>query len=281
MSRRRDLERHHQSLAEMREIINSMKSLAYMETRKLSRFLPAQRSVVKSIEQMATDFLSFHPEIPREESASVPMYLLIGTERGFCGNLNQALIEKLATISKAHADVQPRLLAIGHKLHGLLEDDRRVVARIEGASVAEEVDSVLQHLVHELASHQSTGVSLTLTAIYPTEDGTREKRLLPPFQDQLGSAPNHSDPPLLNLPVEQLMLDLTDHYLFAILHQLFYASLLLENRRRMVHLEGAVRFLDDKSSELNRKCNALRQEEIIEEIEVILLSTSGLADQTL
>jgi len=40
------------------------------------------------------------------------------------------------------------------------------------------------------------------------------------------------------------------------------------------HLEGAVRHLDDRSSALRRKCNALRQEEIIEEIEIILLSAS-------
>jgi len=39
-------------------------------------------------------------------------------------------------------------------------------------------------------------------------------------------------------------------------------------------LEGAVKHLDDKSEELSRQCNALRQEEIIEEIEVILLSSS-------
>jgi F-type H+-transporting ATPase subunit gamma len=40
------------------------------------------------------------------------------------------------------------------------------------------------------------------------------------------------------------------------------------------HLEGAVRSLDDSSAELRRKCNALHQQEIIEEIEVILLNTS-------
>jgi len=34
--------------------------------------------------------------------------------------------------------------------------------------------------------------------------------------------------------------------------------------------------MEDKSAELLRECNALRQEEIIEEIEVILLSASDL-----
>ena len=66
------------------------------------------------------------------------------------------------------------------------------------------------------------------------------------------------------------------HNLFAILHKIMYVSLMTENVRRMQHLEGAAHHLDDKSAELLRKCNALRQEEIIEEIEVILRSASDL-----
>ena len=49
-----------------------------------------------------------------------------------------------------------------------------------------------------------------------------------------------------------------------------------ENHRRMTLLEGAVRRLDDESTELARRYNMLRQEEIIEEIEVILLSTADV-----
>jgi F-type H+-transporting ATPase subunit gamma len=40
-----------------------------------------------------------------------------------------------------------------------------------------------------------------------------------------------------------------------------------------------VRRLDDEAEDLTRKCNALRQEEIVEEIEVILLSASSLVDR--
>jgi hypothetical protein len=42
-----------------------------------------------------------------------------------------------------------------------------------------------------------------------------------------------------------------------------------ENLRRVRHPEAAVRHLDDRSAALLRACNALRQEEIIEEIELI------------
>jgi len=59
-------------------------------------------------------------------------------------------------------------------------------------------------------------------------------------------------------------------------YEIFYTSLLAENHQRVQHLEGAVKHLDDESAKLRRQINARRQEEIIEEIEVILLSAASL-----
>jgi F-type H+-transporting ATPase subunit gamma len=278
MSRRRELEHHRHSLGEIREIMNSMKTLAYMETRKLARFLPAQQTVVKSIEAMAADFLSFHPGIPAEAAETMPVFLMIGTERGFCGDINRALMDRLAAVRHAEKAVQPRLLAVGHKLHPLLEDGDRVAAFVDGASTAEEVPAVLKRLVHELSLLQSGGLSLTLYGIYHDDNGIAMNRLLPPFQHQLHTPPSHPHPPLMNISAEELLIDLTDHYLLAALHQILYTSLMVENRRRVTHLEGAVKHMDEESSDLMRQCNRLRQEEIIEEIEVILLSSAKLDD---
>ena len=278
MSRRRDLEHHRHSLGEIREIMNSMKNLAYMETRKLARFLPAQQAVVKSIETMAADFLSFHPGILAEAAETAPVFLMIGTERGFCGDFNHALMDRLATVTQAETAAQPRLLAVGHKLHPLLEEDDRVAAFVEGASVVEEVPAVLQRLVNELASLQGRHFGLSLYGIYHDDNGIAVNRLLPPFQQQSNDPLSYADPPLMNLPAEELLIDLTDHYLLAALHRMLYTSLMVENRRRVTHLEGAVKHMDEESNELTRQCNTLRQEEIIEEIEVILLSSASLDD---
>ena len=62
------------------------------------------------------------------------------------------------------------------------------------------------------------------------------------------------------------------------MHELLYVSLMTENHRRMMHLEGAVKHLDEESDKLARQYNALRQEEITEEIEIILLSAGYAAE---
>ena len=279
MTRRRTLERHRHSLAEIRSIMNSMKTLAYLETRKLARFLDAQHAVVRTIEAAAADLLGFHPEILPEAQQTTPVFLLFGADRGFCGDFNHALLRQLESSLQAQPAGDPTLLAIGRKLHTLLDRDARVVARVEGASVVEEIGSVLNRLADDIITLQVQHGVLEVFCIYHgSEDGVVMQRLLPPFQGMPGRPPPWPHPPILNLSPAALLSELIDQYLFAALHAMLYTSLMLENQHRVTHLDGAVKHLDDQSAELAKQCNALRQEEIIEEIEVILLSAASLGE---
>jgi len=279
VSRRRDVELHRRSLNEIREIMNSMKTLAYLETRKLGRFLPAQQRVVDGIEAMAADFLHFHPDALPASSSGYPVCLLVGTERGFCGDFNKALLTRLDTLrdelpgAGPSATPGPAVIALGHKLHALLDGVPGVAALLPGASVAEEVANVLPALVEILAGLHAEHGALTLYALYHQNDTMAADRLLPPFQSGLPEPPGSGYPPLLNMAPPAFLQELTDHYLFSALHALLYSSLMAENERRVAHLEAAVRHLDEQAETLARRANALRQEEIIEEIEVILLNT--------
>jgi len=85
-----------------------------------------------------------------------------------------------------------------------------------------------------------------------------------------------TDPPLLYLPPRVFLAELIDLYLFALLHTIFYSALMAENRARMSHLEGAIQRLDRETRELELKRNLLRQEEITEEIELLMLSAKRL-----
>lgn len=276
MTKRRDLERHRDSLEEIGEILSSMKTLAYMETRKLSRFLSAQRKVVESIEQVAFDFLRFHPGLQPELREATPVFVVVGSERGFCGDFNRALVQRLQTAMGEYEHDRSQVVVVGHKLHSLLEGDSSVTAFLDGASVAEEVPSVLQNLINELNGLQTSIAGLILFGIYHDNEHIALAALLPPFERRPEDLPSWSVPPHLNVSAEAFMGDLVDHYLFAALNNMLYTSLMSENQRRVTHLEGAVRHLEQDSGELTRKCRALRQEEIVEEIEVILLSAVDL-----
>lgn len=277
MTQVRNLERRRGSLAEIREIMNSMKTLAYMETRKLGRFTAAQHNVVSSIEDAARDLLGFHPEILPETPETTTVYLLIGSERGFCGDFNHSLIRQLDAIPVAAGDRGPLLISVGRKLHNLLESDARLTAHIDGATTAEEITALLDPMVGKLRSLQDKhGILGVYTLHHDSADGIVMQQLLPLFERFLHQTPGFAHPPVLNQTPAELLIELADHYLFAALHETLYASLMVENLRRMTHLEGAVKQLDKTLTDLAQRSNVLRQEEIIEEIEVILLSAASL-----
>jgi F-type H+-transporting ATPase subunit gamma len=145
-SRRRELERRRRTAEEVREILDAMKSLAYMETRKLARFLEAQRRVVRHVERNAEDLLAYYPDCLPSPEAGPRGYLLVGSERGFCGDFNGALLRRLEQLSAEASDSEPRTIAVRHKLCVRLEGDPRVAALLDGATVVEEVEEAA--LVH-------------------------------------------------------------------------------------------------------------------------------------
>jgi len=261
--------------------MNAMKNLSYIETHKISSFLDAQHSVVKNIETVAADFLSFYPETLTETTnTSTEVYLIIGSERGFCGDFNHVLLRHFEGIQKTHTETDLHLITVGHKLEILFQNDEPTTLFIDGASVAEEVDRVLNQVVNQLATIQEQYGSLNLTAFYHSEEHqVIEQQLLRSFQNFPQHQTKETLPPKLNLKPEKFLLELSYQYLFAVLYEILYTSLMAESRQRLAHLEGTVQHMDEQSEELHRQRNILRQEEIIEKIEVTLLSAASLDEQ--
>lgn len=284
MSLSRELQLHITQLKEIRSILNSMKNLAFMEIHKLQRFKAMQGQAVANIEHAAMDFLDFYPGLAAADDHSVQLCILLGAERGFCGDFNQSLIKAIAT--KPYTGV----IAIGSRLSNRLEGiNSEVIATLEGANVTEEVPMVINRLIDTINSlpdyrNNSRSISakaiptLQLIVVYHDDafNQISQRQVLPPFPQHSEQTVHYRNPPVLNLEPGDFFADLVDHYLFAVLHEIFYISLMAENHRRQQHLEGAVNHLDDETVKLQRKSQIYRQEEITEEIEVILLSAENL-----
>ena len=275
MSARRQLQQRLRSLGEMQEILGSMKTLAVLETHKLARFGANQQRLVMGIERAAADFCqSFPHALKRTLPVFAEVYLLLGSERGFCGDFNEGLLIKLTEVQQQHTGQNVLVLAIGSRLWVKLANDPRVIARLNGPSATEEVPAVLIQVIDTLLDLENQFHSLRLTVLChdPETQQVVQHPLLPPFTAFAERLPALGPPPSINLPPQQLFSELVEHYLFATLHALFYTALDVENQRRIQHLEAATRRLEEKITQLTLRANTLRQEEITEEIEVILLS---------
>jgi F-type H+-transporting ATPase subunit gamma len=276
MSHLRELMRRGKSLADIRDILAAMKNLSLIELRKLSGFLESQQAASRSIERIAADFLHFFPELQHWPRDDERLYVLLGSERGLCGDFNEALAAAFEAHAAQPPSPAPRVVTLGYRIGSLLEDDPRAVARLPGVTAVEEVGAALSALMDTVLAVQAQASAVSLYVVHHREDGARPAvtRLLPPFE-ALAPEPQHRSPPLLYLSPGDFFRDLVRHHLFTSFHTLLYTALMVEHLRRVHHLEGATRRLDEQIDALGRQGQALRQEEITEEIEVILLSTGS------
>lgn len=267
MSKRRDVEGHITSLKDIHNIMESMKNFAIMEAHKLDRYQKMQQQVVTSIGYALNDVrYHFTHELPLLSAPSI--YLLFGSERGFCGGYNEQLLNLLAA-QPGHDEAA--LIGVGTRLASPLRDRYSNALCLPGPAVADEVDAVLTSVVSAVNQKRMERGALRLQVIsfQPDAHQPRCQSALPPLQN----IPAGGVAPLINLPSQKLLAELLEQYLFALTHAWLFAALMSENQHRMQHLDQAGHHLERRLDDLGKRRNVLRQEEIIEEIEVILLSS--------
>jgi F-type H+-transporting ATPase subunit gamma len=272
MSRYRTVENHLSQLRELQEIIASMKTLSQLELHKLAGLSPGQHALAEHLGQVAADF--YH-HFPQPHEAAGELWLLIGSERGFCGDFNEALLRYLQQHFPECQEHPQRVLGVGRKLWLRLEEALPGFVPLPGASISEELPRILGGVVAAIRQQMIEEGVGTLQLLYHDDElgGVAAKRLLPP--ELPDNAARWRNPPLLQLSPRQFLREFLPHYLYLGLNERFVVSLLAENQHRVQHLEGAVRRLDERLGALTTRAMALRQEEITEEIEMILLGSEG------
>lgn len=255
---------------DLKGVLVAMKNIAMMETKKVARFIENEHRSIEVLNQVAADFFSFHPPLQTTDTQTV--FLALGSERGFCGDFNESVISSLLTQMKLSGVRDPIVLTVGNRLATKARSLLPCIEQIEGASFAEEVDIVMRSLMRKLEQIPN----LNLTVIY--HDGTDNKvHVLEPLSWLQSNGTKYSNPPKLNVDPNQFLTRFLQNYILAVLQYVFYGSLLCENIFRLRHLEDAVRRMEQRQCELKRKTNAVRQEEITEELEIIMLTRNRSA----
>ena len=269
MSKLSDLHSRMRALGDIEGILNAMKNLSLVEMTKISRFYITQQELLHSVEEALADFQRFFgapPGTGRTDSAS--LYVLIGSERGFCGGFNETIQKTLE--SQPVAATPPGLILVGRKLALKFLEDKRVLASLDGPSAAEEIPLVISQLAKTLTQFSSSDWKIIHNSC--TGSGTSVDTTSPFDLRKTETVREFLFPPLLNLAPSDLRPQLFEQYLFALFYGIFYQSFMAENRERLRHMDGALNKLREDEERLRRLSNALRQESITEELEVIMLS---------
>ncbi|GAB3551834.1 F0F1 ATP synthase subunit gamma [Noviherbaspirillum agri] len=275
MSKRSQIQEHLQKLKEIGEIMRAMKNVSLMEVHKLGRFLEHQQRVLSGVEAATRDFVRHCTGALRRWEATTPTHIVaLGSERGFCGDFNDVVADALLRFPNKDS---AHILVVGSRLATRLEGQVDGISMFEGANTVEEVQTVIDVVMQRLAipaADTATDSPHLVAAICHQEgrEGVIAQRVsaLPADDPQ---EPREPYPPVLNVAVPSLHFQLVRHYLWVQMHQLFYSSLLAEHRFRLQHMERALQRMEEKTAALSRQQNILRQEEITEEIEVIMLNS--------
>ena len=196
------------------------------------------------------------------------MFVLIGSERGFCGGFNEAIQRKVE--GEASAGASLKMVVIGRKLALKFEQDERVLAFLDGPSAAEEIPLVISRLAKVLAQSPES-VWKIIHNSYINQGTSVDVKCPFEFSAQT-AATKFQFAPLLNMAPSELRPQIFEQYLFALFYGIFYLSFMAENHERLRHMDGALNKLREDEQRLRLLSNSLRQETITEEIEVIMLS---------
>jgi F-type H+-transporting ATPase subunit gamma len=272
MTKLSDLHSRMRALGDIEGILSAMKNLSLMEMMKISRFYITQRELLRSVEETLADFQQFYGT-PTETrgTATTSLYVLIGSERGFCGGFNETIQKTLE--NHAMTGTNLRLILVGRKLELRFPQDKRVVASLDGPSGAEEIPLVISELANTLTRFSSSDWKI----IYNGYTGTGTSvEISSPFEFPKREPVKKLEfPPLLNLSPLDLRPQLFEQYLFALFYGIFYQSFMAENHERLRHMDGALNRLREEEGRLRRLSNSLRQETITEELEIIMLSVES------
>lgn len=283
MTKRSAIKNHIASLGEIGDIINAMKNLSLMEISKATKFLDTQKKAVDTIRNAAIDFFAFHPQLATPLFMAPPLvYILIGSERGFCGNFNEKIIKQWKNTVKEQKIAAPKILLVGNKLAAKIPTTTPNIENIGGPNAVEEIQAVILTLIKKLEDitrKSETPINPANWVIISNEEtrtGIQSKVVQPFVTLRQDKAPPFTVPPLLYMNPYQFLTELMENYLSAVLSQLFYESFIIEHQERLKHMESASDWIKKKNEQLKLYMNELRQEEIIEEIEIIMLTESNI-----
>jgi F-type H+-transporting ATPase subunit gamma len=257
MSRRRELEARLALFDELGGIMNAMRSFALVELRRLTQREAAQQQSRQTLERAMREMSA---ALPAAEAIAGDIWIAIGSSRGFCAGLNDDVFR----FWQARSHEARGTIAVGERLAALMPE---AAIPVPGAVGASDAVATIGRIMDALeTARRGAGPHAGLVLCCRDSREVALHRILPLPRAGHGQA---GDLPLTNEPAASVALKLAEHYLFHTLLAKLIGALRVENHLRLMQMENARQHIDRASAAQRSRRNQLRQEEIIEEIELI------------
>ena len=287
-----DLEKRIESTEDLYSVVKTMKALAAVKIRQYEKAAASlegyNATIVTGLQIALKDRSELHitaKEGPRDRLGAV----VFGSDQGMCGQLNDQVaaraIEDMKPISRSNR----RVLAVGERVAGRLQDEREAVHKILSvpssvAGIAGKVQEILLEIekwsteqsIHQVLLFHSKHLS---GASYEP----RTVHLLPVDHSWLKRLREKTWQgralPIFTMDWDPLFSALIRHYLFVSLFRALAESLASENASRLASMQGAEKNIQDQLSELTMRYHQKRQMSITEELLDIVSGFEALSKE--
>lgn len=258
MSQRREVEARLALYDDLSGIIGAMRSFALTELQRVARREEAQQQVTQAL---SSALESLAPALPIVGAGGADVWLLFGSARGFCGSYNEDVLDAW----RARAEGGPTVV-VGDRLAGMMPR-QAMFHTVQGAEGSLDAAAAIDRMLPVLSeARREADADAGLVALVGGEGGAQPIRLLPLPAPQ---GVSRAQLPLTNEPAPQVAMAVAEHFLFHSLLTALLRALHGENRLRLLQMENALRHLERGTEEFKRERNRLRQEEIVQEIELM------------
>jgi F-type H+-transporting ATPase subunit gamma len=269
-----DVEARIGSVNQLSSVVSAMRGIAAARSREARRHLDGIHAYSRAIASAIGEALALSPEA---RSAPAPASRQTGhaiialcAEQGFAGNFNERILDASLALSDG-GNRKAELLIVGDR--GLMTASERALSVAWSAPMIAHVEQtgelsnrLAEALYSRLDSESIERVTIVHAAPGNSEDLQILTKSLLPFDYERFAISRRTTAPLITLPHETLLRQLSEEYVFAELFEAVILSFAAENEARTRAMIAARANVSKTLDALVAKSRQLRQEEITNEI---------------
>jgi len=274
---------------QLEAVVTAMRGIAAARSRDAQARLPGIRAsaatvgaAIGAVLPAGNDHASLEAVVPRstahnENAAQIA--IVVCTEQGFVGSLNDQILERTIHYRTQHA---AEVMMVG--MRGAMIAQERGLPLAWSTAMVSHVDDVarLASQITDALYERLEAAAVTNVALIHASPGLAtqiriaEQRLLPFDFARFHITARHQ-PPVMNLPVERLLDGLVQAYIYVELCEAIMLSFAAENEARVQAMLSARANLKDRLEELTRDYQQVRQDEITSDIVELATGSMGRA----
>lgn len=275
------------SLNELREIVAAIRAMAASQMQQALRSLEAIRDYSQQIREALSEAATLLPPDVAIEVAERPNksgLVIFCAEHGLCGGFNEHLLRE-AERARAASVGSLALIVVGTRGAQIFRERGSSPDLIlPMATHCTGVTGAARRVAAELYRMFSEGHIAGVEVVYAQHAGTQlpsiERHRILPLEVPVVQKSLTQMPPIINLRPQRLFDDIVDEYFFATLENAAMQSFFSENSTRFRTMEAAHQNIRNKSSELTKLMQRLRQDSVTTEILDLISGSEALASST-